>query len=187
MKQLCWSIGPDGLRSAWPVRRRADTRLGQGARLGLGALSWHSVGWGGRRLGQERRLQALGKGRQGLLASAAQAKGVRHSFLNAVISLALCLSSSSVHSALRLRLAQLGWMSPQRCSTPPSLDRHHVRAIALRKRRHRLGIGLGQRPPVLRFRSLGHGESTSDASRRAFAGSLHSREPCPRPGMSCHR
>jgi hypothetical protein len=43
--------------------------------------------------GHEGGLQALRKGRQNLLASAVQAKTVRHSFLNALTSCSLCFSS----------------------------------------------------------------------------------------------
>lgn len=66
---------PDGRRAAWPARRRADTHL-----VRWRAWAWApplAIAWGGAdgALGHEGGLQALRKGRQGLLRIGCTGKG----------------------------------------------------------------------------------------------------------------
>jgi hypothetical protein len=114
-----------------------------------GAWAWApSLGraWDGAdgTLDHEGGVQALRTGRQGLLRIGCTGKGRAAQLLEGCAFLHAVLQELCVHGALRLRLARRG-VDEHPALRDGTLARwHHVGAIALRERRHRLGIGLGQ-------------------------------------------
>ena len=93
---------------------------------------------------EKRRLHVVGKTRQGLVGIRFTGKGRAAQRLESFHFVGTLLEPLLVHGALGVRLARFGVDEPPALLDAPIARWHHAVAIALRERRHRLRISLGQ-------------------------------------------
>ena len=112
--------------------------------VGLGAPGRPPHGVGGRYGQRETWSARRGQTRQGLVGIRFTGKGRAAQRLEGFDFVGTLLEPLLVHGALGVRLARLGVDEDPALRDTPIARWHHVIAIALRERSHRLGIGLSQ-------------------------------------------